>query len=95
MSVSQLNLEQGEMGDYRDELDNDIDLQLRFQKRWRVISMTGYVITTVGTLLCSAGATYLAARSVANVAAVLSAVATVLVGTEKSLFLGKMEIPSN
>ena len=67
-------------------LEKDLDAQLRFQRRWRVLSMSAYVVTTVGTLLCSAGATYFAAGGTrANVAAILAAVATVLVGTEKSL----------
>ena len=47
--------------------------------------MSAYVLTTIGMIFCSAGATYFAARGISNVAAILSAVATVLVGTEKSL----------
>ena len=66
-------------------LEIDLAAQLRFQRRWRLISMSAYVSTSIGMLLCSASATYLAARGEANKAAILSAVATVLVGTEKSL----------
>jgi hypothetical protein len=66
-------------------LDRDLAEQLRFQRRWRIISMAAYIGTTVGTLICSAGATYYAALGVSNIAAILSALATVLVGTEKSL----------
>jgi len=70
----------------RDALETDLALQLKFQRRWRIISMSAYVATTVGTLLCSAGATYFAAGgTLPNVAAVLAAAATILVGTEKSL----------
>ncbi|MBH5402767.1 hypothetical protein HZZ13_33970 [Bradyrhizobium sp. CNPSo 4010] len=69
----------------RSSLIADLASQLAFQKRWRVLSMSAYVITTVGTLLCSAGATYFAASGASSIAAVLAAVATVLVGTEKSL----------
>jgi hypothetical protein len=59
---------------------------LKFQRRWRIVSMSAYVTTTVGTLFCSAGATYFAAGgTLPNVAAILAAVATILVGTEKSL----------
>jgi hypothetical protein len=47
--------------------------------------MIAYVTTSVGTLLCSAGATYFAAGKDSQTAAILAAVATVLVGTEKSL----------
>src|SRR5262245_12268902 len=66
-------------------LDADLVSQLKFQRRWRVISMSAYVVTTIGTLVCSAGATYYAASGAANFAAILAAIATILVGAEKSL----------
>lgn len=66
-------------------LQGDLTAQLAFQRRWRILSMSAYVLTTVGTLVCSAGATYFAAGGSSNTAAILSAMATVLVGTEKSL----------
>jgi hypothetical protein len=69
----------------REVLDRDLAEQLKFQRRWRVISMSAYIGTTVGTLICSAGATYYAASGVSHVAAILAALATILVGTEKSL----------
>ena len=48
--------------------------------------MSAYVVTTIGTLVCSSGATYFAAGGKSpNVAAILAAIATILVGTEKSL----------
>jgi len=66
-------------------LQGDLTTQLAFQRRWRTLSMSAYVLTTIGTLVCSAGATYFAASSSSKIAAVLAATATVLVGTEKSL----------
>jgi hypothetical protein len=66
-------------------LEDDLATQLKFQRRWRMLSMSAYVVTTIGTLVCSAGATYYAAGGKSNVAAILAAVATIFVGTEKSL----------
>lgn len=66
-------------------LQDDLTAQLAFQRRWRILSMSAYVLTTVGTLVCSVFATYFAASDSAKTAAVLSAIATILVGTEKSL----------
>jgi hypothetical protein len=67
-------------------LEQDLAAQLRFQRRWRILSMCSYVVTTIGTLVCSASATYFAAGGRSpNVAAILAAMATILVGTEKSL----------
>jgi hypothetical protein len=66
-------------------LQGDLTAQLAFQRRWRILSMSAYVVTTIGTLVCSAGATYFAASGSSKTAAVLAAMATVLVGTEKSL----------
>jgi hypothetical protein len=66
-------------------LGGDLTTQLAFQRRWRILSMTGYVVTTVGTLMSSAGATYFAASGTTNIAALLAATATILVGTEKAL----------
>jgi hypothetical protein len=70
-------------------LDQDLTTQLRFQRRWRVISMSAYVVTTIGTIICSAGATLMAARGASKLAAVLSATATVLIGTEKFMLFRK------
>ena len=70
----------------REDLEHDLAKQLAFQRRWRIISMSAYVSTTLGTLICSAGATYFAAEgSWPKIAAILAGIATVLVGTEKSL----------
>jgi hypothetical protein len=69
----------------RRELEADLESQLGFQRRWRLFSMTGYVATTIGMLLGSTGATLFAAKGLTDVAALLSAVATILIGIEKSL----------
>jgi hypothetical protein len=67
-------------------LEGDLAAQMAFQRRWRTLSMSGYVVSTIGTLFCSAGATYFAANGQSpNTAAILAALATILVGTEKSL----------
>jgi hypothetical protein len=67
-------------------LEDGLTIQLRFQRRWRILSMCAYVVTTIGTLVCSSGATYFAAGGKSpNFAAALAAVATILVGAEKSL----------
>jgi hypothetical protein len=48
--------------------------------------MGAYVLTTIGTLVCSVGATFYAAGGRSpNIAAILAAMATIFVGTEKSL----------
>lgn len=59
--------------------------QVRFQRRWQLLSMTFYVSATVGTLLCTSAAGVLAAMHHDTAAAILAGVSTVLVGTEKSL----------
>lgn len=59
--------------------------QLRFQRRWQLLSMTFYVVSTVGMLVCTSGAGLLAAMHYDKAAAILAAVATVLIGLEKSL----------
>jgi len=67
-------------------LEDDLAAQMKFQRRWRILSMSAYVLTTIGTLVCSAGATYFAAGGGSpRTAAILAATATVFVGTEKSL----------
>jgi hypothetical protein len=59
--------------------------QLRFQRRWQVVSMLAYVTSTVGALVCTSGASLLAAAHFGEIAAILAAVSTVLIGVEKSL----------
>lgn len=62
-----------------------ITRQLRFQRRWQLLSMTFYVVATVGTLLCTSAAGLLAAMHHDQAAAIFAGVSTILVGTEKSL----------
>lgn len=68
-----------------DDVKASITGQLRFQRRWQLLSMTFYVVATVGTLLCTSAAGLLAAMHHDEAAAILAGVSTVLVGTEKSL----------
>lgn len=82
MSVSTTYLDRDSQ---RSALERDLMAQLSFQSRWRLISMIGYVTTTVGMLITSASATMFAAKGVSDMAAIFSAVATVLIGIEKSL----------
>jgi hypothetical protein len=77
---------QSEVQMVHNALNADLQAQMRFQRRWRIFSMSAYVTTTIGTLVCSTGATYFAAGgNRPNLAAVLAAIATILVGAEKSL----------
>ena len=62
-----------------------ITQSLTFQRKWQRLSMVAYVTSTVGVLICTTGGTYAAARNNAEVAAVLAAIATILIGLEKSL----------
>jgi hypothetical protein len=59
--------------------------QIKFQRRWQTTSMSVYFVTTTGTLLCTAGATLVAAQGFSDLAAYLSAAAVFMIGTEKSL----------
>jgi len=68
-----------------DDVKKVLKDQLEFQRRWQLLSMTFYVTSTVGTLLCTSAAGVLAALSYNTAAAILAAAATVLVGVEKSL----------
>jgi hypothetical protein len=56
-----------------DNLAELIAQSLTFQRKWQRLSMTAYVITTVGVLVCTTGGTYAAAQENAKVAAVLAA----------------------
>lgn len=59
--------------------------QLVFQKRWQTISMSSYVSSTIGTLVCTSSSAVLAAESYTHYAAILAAISTVLIGLEKSM----------
>jgi multidrug transporter EmrE-like cation transporter len=72
---------------------NTILRMLQFQRKWRLITMFFYVVTTVGTILCSTGATILGALDMGQQAAILAAIATIFVSTEKSfLFREKWKL---
>jgi FtsH-binding integral membrane protein len=62
-----------------------LKIQLAFQRKWQRISSTAYVVTTLGILASSSGATLAASAKWSETAAYLAAVATVLVGFEKSM----------
>ena len=66
-------------------LDQLVAESLAFQRKWQRLTMTAYVVSTVGVLVCTTGGTYAAARDNTQVAAVLAAVSTILIGLEKSL----------
>jgi hypothetical protein len=68
-----------------DSLAELITQSLTFQRKWQRLSMVAYVVSTVGVLICTTGGTYAAAQENAKVAAVLAAIATILIGLEKSL----------
>jgi hypothetical protein len=67
------------------DINKSISDQLKFQRRWQLLSMTFYVVATVGTLVCTSAAGLLAAMHKDQAAAIFAGVSTVLVGTEKSL----------
>ena len=72
---------------------NTLQRMLQFQRKWRLITMMFYVVTTVGTILCSTSATIFGALNYGQYAAILAAVATVFVSTEKSfLFREKWKL---
>lgn len=66
-------------------LEKELSEQIAFQKRWQVLAMSAYVISSIGLILCTVAATFLASVGDSFNAAILSAVSTVLVGTEKAL----------
>jgi hypothetical protein len=68
-----------------DDITKTIADQISFQRRWQVLSMSFYVVATVGTLVSTSAAGLLAAMHHDEASAILAGVATVLVGTEKSL----------
>jgi hypothetical protein len=74
-----------DLGTVRQSFETKLQNQVIFQRRWQTISMSLYFFTTTATLLCTAGATLVAAQGFNEVAAYLSAAAVFLIGTEKSL----------
>lgn len=75
------------------EVLNTLSKMIAFQRKWRITAMFLYVLTTIGTVICSAGATILGALNRGTAAAVLAAIATVFVSVEKSfLFREKWKL---
>ncbi len=68
-----------------DTLLEEVNKQIRFHAGWRFWSMQLYVSTVVGMLGCTLGATLAGALGDGTLAAVLSGVATGLIGVEKTL----------
>jgi hypothetical protein len=66
-------------------LNNELDNEIAFQKRWKMYCMSAYAFTTIGTIVLTAATTILAAFKVSEYASLCAAVATILIGTEKSL----------
>jgi len=65
--------------------ENEVDSEIAFQKRWKTYCMLAYAVTTIGTIVLTTASTILAAFAESGYAAICAAVATVLIGTEKSL----------
>ena len=62
-----------------------LDRHLGFQRRWRKLTMTFYVLTTFTTVACSTIATIISAYHSDLWASIFAAVATVLIGVDRSL----------
>jgi hypothetical protein len=61
-----------------------LDRNYTFQRRWQTVNMVAYVLTSVGTVGCTTGAT-LVGHTDGGTAALLAGIATFLVTVEKSL----------
>jgi hypothetical protein len=66
-------------------LEASLNQEIAFQRKWKRLTMSAYVITTIGTIICTASATILAALSYSTDAAILAAIATVFISVEKSM----------
>jgi len=78
---------------YENVVLGTLNKMLKFQRKWRSITMLFYVVTTIGTIICSTGATIFGALELGPQAAILAAIATVFVSTEKSfLFREKWKL---
>ena len=66
-------------------LEASLNQEIAFQRKWKRLTMSAYVITTIGTIICTASATILAALSCSTDAAILAAIATVFISVEKSM----------
>jgi hypothetical protein len=66
-------------------ISEEIERQITFHKRWRTNCMIAYACSTIGTILLTAASSIFAAMKLSETASVCAALATVLIGTEKSL----------
>jgi len=67
------------------KLEALLNQEIAFQRKWKRLTMAAYVITTFGTIICTASATILAALKYATGAAISAATATVFISIEKSM----------
>jgi hypothetical protein len=66
-------------------LENLLNQEIAFQRKWKRLTMAAYVITTLGTILSTTSATVFAALHRSTQAAILAATATVFISVEKSM----------
>src|SRR6266568_4742702 len=59
------------------KLETLLNQEIAFQRKWKRLTMTAYVITTFGTIIATSSATIFAALSRSTDAAILAATATV------------------
>jgi hypothetical protein len=66
-------------------LETLLNQEIAFQRKWKRLTMTAYVITTFGTIISTTSATICAALNRSIDAAILAATATVFISVEKSM----------
>jgi hypothetical protein len=66
-------------------LENLLNQEILFQRKWKRVTMAAYVVTTLGTITCTTVAAVVAALNDAVHASCLAAAATVFISVEKSL----------
>ena len=62
-----------------------LDRYIRFHRKWKRITMSSYVFTTIGALAFSAAATIIGALDIGKVASVLAGATTLLIVIENTL----------
>jgi hypothetical protein len=66
-------------------LETLLNQEIAFQRKWKRLTMTAYVITTFGTIISTTSATVFAALSRSTQASILAATATIFISVEKSM----------
>ncbi len=61
-----------------------LDRQIKFQREWKNLTLSIYVFITLGSIICTSGATLLAALAIHTPAAIMAAIATIFVTTEST-----------